>query len=49
MKSVLLQSNFETRSKLNINLYIMGHPFSMYTVIDYSTSFLLFALRLEMR
>ena len=34
IKKVLLQSNFETRSKLHINLYIMGHPFCMHIIID---------------
>ena len=29
MKAVLLQSNFETKSKLHINLELVGHAFSI--------------------
>ena len=28
-----LQPNFETRSRLHINLFVMRHPFSMYIII----------------
>ena len=34
IKKVSLQQNFETRSRLHVNLYIMGRPFSMYTIIS---------------
>ena len=34
IKKVLNQPKFETKSKLPINLYITGYPFSMYTIID---------------
>ena len=37
IKKVLLQPNFETRSRLHINLYIMGCPFSMYIIISMHT------------
>ena len=33
IKNVFIQKNFVTRSKLHINLYLMGHRFSMYTII----------------
>ena len=46
IKNVLLQPNFEI---LCINFFIMSHPFSMYSIIDWLTSFLLFVPRLEMR
>ena len=39
-KKFLLQPNFETRSRLHIYLYIMGHTFSMYTVTNISTEIL---------
>ena len=48
-KKVLLQSNFDTRLKLHIHLYIMGHPFSMSIIIHWLTCFLQFVLRLEIR
>ena len=48
-KKVLLQSNFDTRLKLHIHLYIMGHPFSMSIIIHWLTRFLQFVLRLEIR
>ena len=32
-----LQPNSETRSRLYINLYIMGRPFSMYIIISMHT------------
>ena len=32
IKKVSLQPNFETRSRLHINLYIMGYHFSMYII-----------------
>ena len=28
-----LQTNFETRSRLHINLFVIRHPFSMYIII----------------
>ena len=37
IKKVLPQPNFETRSGLHINLYIMGCPFSMYIIISMHT------------
>ena len=40
IKNVLLQPNFETISRLHINLYIMGRPFSMWTIIGLYTEIL---------
>ena len=40
IKKVSLQLNFETRSRLHINLYIMGHPFSMCIIISMHTEIL---------
>ena len=37
IKKVLPQPNFETKSRLHINLYIMGCPFSMYIIISMHT------------
>ena len=37
IKKVSLQPNFETKSRLYINLYIMGRPFSMYIIISMYT------------
>ena len=41
IKKVSLQPNFETRSRLHINLYIMGRPFSMYIIISIYTDLIL--------
>ena len=41
IKKVLLQPNFETRSKLHINLYIKGPPFSMCIIISMHTDLIL--------
>ena len=41
IKKVSLQPNFETRSRLHINLYIMGRPFSMYIIISMHTNLIL--------
>ena len=41
IKKVLLQPNFETRSRLHINLYIMGRPSSMYIIISMYTDLIL--------
>ena len=40
IKKVLLQPNFETRSRLHMNFCIMGRPFSMYIVISIRTEIL---------
>ena len=40
IKEVLLQPNFETRSRLHINLCIMGHSFSKYIFISMHTEVL---------
>ena len=36
-KKFCFSQNFETRSILHINFYIMGHPFNMYTNISMYT------------
>ena len=41
IKKVSLQPNFETRSRLHINLYIMGRPSSMYIIISMYTDLIL--------
>ena len=41
IKKVSLQPNFETKSRLHINLYIMGRPFSMYIIISMHTDLIL--------
>ena len=41
IKKVSLQPSFETRSKLHINIYIMGRPFSMYIIISMHTDLIL--------
>ena len=41
IKKVLLQPNFETRSRLHINLYIMDYPFRMYIIISIHTDIIL--------
>ena len=35
-----LQPNFETRSRMRINLYIMGQPFRMYIIMSIHTEIL---------
>ena len=40
IKEILLQPNFETRSRLHINLYMMGRPFGMYAIIRMHTEIL---------
>ena len=39
-KKFCFNQNFETRSRLYINFYIMGHPFNMYTIISMYTEIL---------
>ena len=39
-KKFYFNQNFETRSRLHINFYIMGHPFNMYTIISMYTEIL---------
>ena len=34
LKMFYFNQNFETRSRLHIKLYIMGHPCNMYTIIS---------------
>ena len=41
IKKVSLQQNFETRSRLHVNLYTMGRPFSMYIIISIYTDLIL--------
>ena len=41
IKKVSLQPNFETRSRLHINLYIMGCPFGMYIIVSMHTDLIL--------
>ena len=40
IKKVSLQPNFETRSRLHTDLYIMGRPFSIYIIISMHTEIL---------
>ena len=39
-KIVYFNQNFDARSRLHINFYIMGHPFNMYTIISMYTEIL---------
>ena len=41
IKNFSLQPNFETRSRLHIDLSIMGRPFSMYIIISMDTYLIL--------
>ena len=40
-KIFYFNQNFETRSRLHKDFYIMGHPFNMYTIISMYTEILL--------
>ena len=39
-KKSYFNQNFETRSRLHINFYIMGHSFNMYTIVSMYTEIL---------
>ena len=39
-KKLCFNQNFEIRSRLHINFYIMGYPFNMYTIISMYTEIL---------
>ena len=43
IKKVLLQPNFETRSRMHINLCTTSRPFSMYTCISMYTEILFYS------
>ena len=39
-KKFCFNQNFETKSRLHIDFYIMGHPIKMYTIISMSIEIL---------
>ena len=41
-KKFYINQNFETRSRLHINLSIMGRPFNIYTIISMYTEILFY-------
>ena len=46
-KKFYFNQNFETRSRLQIDFYIMGHPFNMYTIISVYTEIYFRVARLK--